>query len=181
MNNFFYNVRLRYDDLNKNQKIGLGALLLVVIIVLLVVILTTRKSPLDPASITINPDATPILVQGYPAWICNQFKFNVQDGMSYGELHQQVLTTLNDWRTRKPLQELLPHYTNEKDRLVALANLFDEGNDRDLIEQDPEKYVLLLREIQQINNHYANLRQQIILQMSVQVRDELFELGCLLY
>ena len=101
--------------------------------------------------------------------------------MSYGELHQQVLTTLNNWRTRKPPQELLPHYTNEKDRLVALANLFDEGNDRDLIEQDPEKYVLLLREIQQINNHYANLRQQIILQMSVQVRDELFELGCLLY
>ena len=166
MRNFFYNIRntLQYNT-SRTGKIGMGVLafLFIAVIVLVIVLLTKGKPLLDPSSITINPDATPISVQGYSEWVCNEFTFDIENSTTYGDLRQQILTTLDDWRTRRPSQNLLQHYINEKERLVALVNIFDENKDQEPIAQNSEGYISFVTQVRNINNHYANKRQQIVI------------------
>ena len=181
MNNLLYNKAFLQKLL-----IGFFALLIIIIIVLIYVAFQQdRTSDLDFDSVTINADAVPLTVPDYSEWMCNGFDVELPEGSTYSQLKEQLQITLNNWRTRRPPQELLAHYLNEKNRLIEVVNIF-EGKDyreqEDKIIVDGTEYALTVATWWRIiDDKYAATRNTIAKEIPEEIRKDLADLGCYIF
>ena len=176
MNNLLRNAPLVYKAL-------IGALVALVVIVIAMIILVIQQDTTNDLdfNISINQDATPLTVADYAEWACNGFDVELPESFSYHDLKQAFQTLLDDWQTKRPPQELLAHYTNEKNMLVELVNMLNNQNKQDQTVVDGTEYGLTIAyRWQIIDNRYAIERNKIVKNIPQQVRKELVDLGCYL-
>ena len=177
MNKLLHNTSLLYKALIS----ALVALVVVIIVMIGFVLQQDTTNDLD-FDISINQDATPLSVEGYASWACNGFDISVPDGFSYRDLKQAFQTLLNRWQTRRPPQELLAHYVNEKNMLVELIKMLDDKSKENQTVDDATKYgSTIAYRWQIIEDRYTVERNNIVKNIPQQIRKQLIELGCYLY
>lgn len=181
MNNLLYNKALLYKLL-----VSVFAILTLVIVVLIILAFQQdRTSDLDFDSVTINADAVPLSIPNYSEWVCNGFDVELPENSTYSQLKQQFQSILDDWRTRRPPQELLAHYTNEKNRLVELVNIFEDNDYKEqenkIIADGTEYALIVATRWRRINNRYARTRNTIVKSIPQDIRNQFADSGCYLF
>lgn len=181
MNNLLYN-----QAFLQKLFIGFFAILILVIAVLAYFAFQQdRTKDIDFNSVTINSDAIPLTVPDYAGWVCNGFDVGVPEGSTYSQLKQQFQSTLDDWRTRRPPQELLAHYNNEKNRLIEILSVF-EGDDykkyeNQIMIDETDYAIIVATHWKWKNNEYALKRNAIAKDIPQDIRNQLADLNCSIF
>ena len=187
MNALLQNTQLLYKLL-----IGVFvALVLVIAVLAYFAFQQDRTNDLGFDSITINSDATPLTVPDYAEWMRDALNIQISSDSgvqtlvrgeaTYGDAKNRLQTLLDQWRTRRPPPELLAHYTNEKNRLVAHLAVFEDSQSDNLIVNKSEYALEIAERMYLIDRRYNEKRKELANNIPEEILKELYELGYYIY
>ena len=187
MNALLQNTQLLYKVL-----IGVFVALVLVIAVLTYFALQQdRTNNLNFDSITIHSDALPLTIPDYAEWMRDALNIQlssnsgvqeiVRGEATYRDLKNRIQTLLDQWRTRRPPQELLAHYTNEKNRLVEYLAIFEDSQLDNLAINKSEYALEVAEQMYAINRRYDQQESTLANNIPEEILKELYELGYYIY